>query len=536
MAWGRSNPQAIPPVLAHWADLQPDKVSTWFDDIPVTFLEMELRSTAAANALAQVGVSPGDTIGLLLSNCPEFAYVWFGAAKLGAIIVPINLQYKGAYLVHQLGTASTRVVIAEASLANRLVEVARELPALRHVFIRHGTAPFEGVDLPGVHVESVAALFEGNDDHLSVTRAARWDDPTVILFSSGTTGPSKGAVGTQNYVLNASRSLYIAVKGTSDDLSWTPLPLFHGNALCKTLLGPLMFGATGAFDPKFSVSRFWERVHHFDATLVTILGSMLQMVWNLPETELERDNPIRALHSVPIPKDLHHLVEKRWSVTLCTGYGLAEAFPVINSSVDDPPPPGYAGKPVDWFEVRLFDDEDHEVATGEIGEIVVRPSLPHVMSEGYFNNPDATVKSWRSLWLHTGDYGRKDANGFFAFVDRKKDALRRRGENISSFELENVIGLHPSVAESAVYAVPSEFSEDDVMVALILKSGHVLDLSDFMAYCEQKLPYFAIPRYVDIVSDFPRNPSGKIIKTQLRASGVTASTWDRDAAGYKVKR
>jgi crotonobetaine/carnitine-CoA ligase len=536
MTWGNGDPQAIPPMLAYWADRRGDKVCTWFDNLPVTFGEMELRSTAVANALGQLGIGPGDTIGLLLSNCPEFAYVWFGAAKLGAIIVPINLQYKGTYLVHQLATASTRVVIAESSLANRVVEVARELPDLRHLFVRADVAAGAAPEVPGVHVEPLSALLAGDQSRLSVSRVARWDDPSVILFSSGTTGPSKGSVGTQNYLLNASKSLYKSVNGTPDDLSWTPLPLFHGNALCKTLLGPMMFGATGALDPKFSVSKFWERVHHFDASLVTILGSMLQMVWNLPETELEKNNPIRALHSVPIPKEIHHLIEKRWNLTLCTGYGLAEAFPVINSSVDDPPPPGYAGKPVDWFEVRLFDDDDHEVATGDVGEIVVRPSLPHVMSEGYFNNPEATARSWRNLWLHTGDYGRKDAAGFFAFVDRKKDALRRRGENISSFELENVINLYPIVAESAVYAIPSEFSEDDVMVALMLKPTSAFDIQDFMAYCEQSLPSFAIPRYVDIIADFPRNPSGKIIKSLLRDDGITSTTWDRDAAGYKLKR
>jgi crotonobetaine/carnitine-CoA ligase len=419
---------------------------------------------------------------------------------------------------------------------DRVLDVAGELPALTHLFVRAGTPASKSVEIPGVAVESVALLFEDHERPLSVSRGARWDDPSVILFSSGTTGPSKGSVGTQNYLLNASRSLYLAVNGTSEDLSWTPLPLFHGNALCKTLLGPMMFGATGAFDAKFSVSRFWERVHHFDASLVTILGSMLQMIWNLPATELERNNPIRALHCVPIPKEIHHLIEKRWNVTLCTGYGLAEAFPVINSSVDDPPPPGYAGKPVEWFEVRLFDDEDQEVATGEVGEIVVRPSLPHVMSEGYFNNHEATATAWRSLWLHTGDYGRKDANGFFAFVDRKKDALRRRGENISSYELENLLNLYPSVAESAVFAVPSEFSEDDVMVALIVKLGQNFDLEGFMTYCEQNLPYFAIPRYVDVVGDFPRNPSGKIVKTKLRETGVTSTTWDREAAGNKLKR
>ncbi len=536
MTWQSSERETIPPALARWADLLPSKVCMWFDEVPVTYAEMEMRSTAVANVLGDLGVRAGDTVGMLLSNCQEFAYVWFGAAKLGAMIVPINLNYKGAYLVHQLGSSGTRVVVSEASLLDRLVDVSGQLPALTHVFVRPDVELEETQDLPGIEIAPVSNLLAGDQHRLSFSRVARWDDPSVILFTSGTTGPSKGGVATQNYLVSASKHLYLSKNGTSDDITWSPLPLFHGNALCKTLLGPLLFGATGAFDPKFSVSKFWSRVHHFDATIVIILGSMLQMIWNLPESELEADNPIRVLHSVPIPKDIHHQIEKRWQVSLCTSYGLGEAFPVTNSSVDDPVPPGMAGKATDFFEVRLFDDQDHEVPTGEVGEFVVRPKQPHVMFEGYFNNPEATANAWRNLWFHTGDYGRKHADGFFAFVDRKKDALRRRGENISSFEVENAINLFSAVAESAVFAVPSEFSEDDVMVSVTVVQGQAWDFVAFMEHCERNLPYFAIPRYVDVLEDLPRNPSGKILKNELRDKGVTLNTWDREAEGYEVKR
>ena len=536
MAWSVSKRETIPSSLAHWADVSADKVCTWFEDQPVTYAEMEQRSTAVANSLAESGVRAGDTVGLLLSNCAEFAYIWFGAAKLGAVIVPINLHYKGAYLAHQLGTARTRIVVAEASLAGRVVDVATQLPDMTHLFVRVDADTATLLQIADVHVAMVDELLAGDPNRLSVPRLASWDDPSVILFTSGTTGPSKGGVATQNYLIEASRNLYLQMGGTEHDVSWSPLPLFHANAMCKTVLGPLLFGATGALDKKFSVSRFWESVHKFDATMVSILGSLLQMMWNQPESDLERNNPIRALHSVPIPKEIHRGVETRWNVTLFSSYGLGEAFPVINTSIDDPAPPGSAGKPLDSFEVRLFDDDDHEVAVGEVGEFVVRPTRPHVMFEGYFNNPEATVQAWRNLWFHTGDFGRKDDNGFFAFVDRKKDALRYRGENISSFEVENAINTHPVVAESAVYAVPSEFSEDEVMVTLSLKPGKTLDMIEFMGHCERNLPYFSVPRFVAIVEDFDRNPSGKILKNELRETGITDGCWDREVAGYKVRR
>jgi crotonobetaine/carnitine-CoA ligase len=295
-------------------------------------------------------------------------------------------------------------------------------------------------------------------------------------------------------------------------------------------------GAAGALDQRFSVTHFWDRVNHYGGTQLAILGSMLVMLWNRPQTPEDFNNPGRVMMCVPVPPDIHRKFEERFGVRLVVAYGLSEAVPVLVSSWDDPPPPGSAGKANPLFDVKLFDDEEREVPVGEVGEIACRPLEPHVMFEGYYENPAATVSVWRNMWFHTGDLGRMDEQGFIYFLDRKKDYLRRRGENISSFEVEQTIMAHPAIAEAAVHAVPSEFAEDDVKACILLKDSAEVGYREIMDHCVQNIPYFAVPRYIEILDDFPRNPAGKVLKYVLRERGVTEATWDQEAENYEIPR
>ncbi|MGH9037142.1 MAG: AMP-binding protein [Acidimicrobiia bacterium] len=536
--WRRSARETIPAVLASRAEAHPDRVAVAFEDASMTFADLECRSTALANSLAELGVGPEDTVAAFMRNRQEMLDAWFAAAKLGAIHVPVNTANVGEYLRHQLATAGAQVVLADAGLAPEVVRIAGRLPDLRHLAVasEDGSPAPVSSPAPAVSLHSFADLLAGDGDRLRTIRPPRAEDANAIIYTAGTTGPSKGAVMTQNYLVRAARQLAGMRGVTADDVCYSPLPLFHLNAMIISVLGPLARGARGALDRTFSVSRFWDRVRETGATQLAILGSMITMLWNRPEADDDADNPARVVVAVPVPADIHDRWEKRFGIRFVVAYGLSEAVPITVSTLDDPSPPGYSGKANPIFDVRLFDDRDDQVAPGEVGEIVCRPLEPHVMFEGYYRNPEATVGMWRNLWFHTGDLGRMDADGNLAFVDRKKDYLRRRGENISSFELEQAIRLHPAVAEVAVHAVPSEVAEDDVKACVVLGPDATLDPVQLMDHCVANIPYFAVPRYLEFLDSLPKNPVGRVLKYQLRERGVTPSTWDRDAAGYVVSR
>jgi carnitine-CoA ligase len=537
--WGRSAVETIPEVLADRAERHPDRACVRFEDGPVTYAGLQRRSTALANGLHSLGVEPGDTVAALLRNRVEMLDAWFAAAALGAVHVPVNTANVGEYLRHQLATARSAVVVADQALAPEIVRIASQLPDLRHLVVCGDSDAPALLPRPSglaLSVHSYEAV-QGDPETLPAgRRAPRSDDANAIIYTAGTTGPSKGAVMTQNYLVRAARQI-AALRGLGEgEVSYSALPLFHLNAMLISVLGPIAVGATGALDRVFSATRFWDRVRETGAEHLAILGPMVTMLWNQPERDDDADQPARVVIAAPVPADLHERWEKRFGVRFVVAYGLSEAVPITASSLETPSPPGYSGRANPLFDVRLFDDGDQEVAAGEVGEIVCRPLEPHVMFEGYWRNPEATVAMWRNLWFHTGDLGRMDADGNLAFVDRKKDYLRRRGENISSFELEQAIMAHPKVAEVAVHAVASDLGEDEVKACVVAKAGEELDPVDLMDHCVANIPYFAVPRYLELMAALPKNPVGRVLKYELRARGVTDATWDRDAAGYIVPK
>jgi len=263
---------------------------------------------------------------------------------------------------------------------------------------------------------------------------------------------------------------------------------------------------------------------------------MVNMLWNLPEDPADHELPLRFMSAAPIPRGLHKALEERYGLKVLTSYGMTEALPMTLYGMEDEAVEGACGRPHPGFEVVVLDHDDQPVAPGEVGQICCRPTSPHVMFDGYLGKPEVTVERWRNLWFHTGDLGRMDAEGNLTFVDRNKDVMRRRGENISSFELEQTLLRHSAVAEVAAVGVPSDLGEDDVKVVVALRPGAELPVADLMDFCVERLPYFAVPRYVEFLAELPKNASGKIVKTDLRAAGVTAATWDREQVGYVVRR
>jgi crotonobetaine/carnitine-CoA ligase len=391
-----------------------------------------------------------------------------------------------------------------------------------------GTGPLAGKVVP------IDGLWEPTAD-VSPSSGASWDQPLAIFFTSGTTGRSKGALTTHQYLLSAAAAMVDCWRLQPAETVYAPLPLFHLSAV-GSVLGPLIAGSTAVIDRAFSVSSTWGRVREHDACGILLAGAMVVMLWNLPPDEDDRHLPIRFLSAAPVPAELYRGIEERYACKVVTVYGLSEAFPITCAGVGDDNPPGASGRPNPRLEVAVVDDHDDAVPRGTVGQIVCRPREPHVMFEGYDGRPTETLQQLRNLWFHTGDLGRFDEAGNLTYVDRKKDAIRRRGENISSFEVEQTILHHPAVAESAAIGVPSDVGEDDVMVCLILKPGAQLEMAELIDFCAARMPYFAVPRYVEIMDQLPKNVIGRILKPELRQRGVTPSTWDREEAGYVLRR
>jgi carnitine-CoA ligase len=511
----------IPELLDDRVGKSPDATALWLDDLPYTFADLATRSRTAAAALLGLGIRPGEAVALLLESCIELVDVWLAAAAAGVVSVPINIANRGDFLLHQLRDSRSVLVLVDATTAPALRSVAADLPDLRLVVT---VGPVDQTGWPAhvrvVPVDALAtapvSLAPGHPD---------WNAPACVLYTSGTTGPSKGVVVTQHYLVTAARIVADAYGLTAADVTYGAVPLFHFSGMLGSVLAAVVAGSSAVVDRRFSVSATWDRVRRYGATGVIAVGSMILMLWNLPTSD---DEPtLRLLAGAPIPAELHRPIQQRYGCGIVTMYGMTEAFPLAVWTVADDAVPGSAGRCSRLFDVRIFDDDDAEVATGEPGEIVCRPRAPHVMFEGYLDNPAATLAQWRNGWFHTGDFGRIDAEGNVFFVDRKKDAMRRRGENISSYEVEQSVLKHPSVADVAAHAVPSEFGEDDVKICVIVREP--VAPQELLAHCVERMPRYAVPRYIEIMEDLPRNAVGRVLKYVLRERGVTAQTWDREA-------
>lgn len=499
-----------------------------------SYAEFDALTNRFANGLAALGVRQGDRVGALLDTSADAVAAWIAVNKLGAIYVPVNAAYKGEYLRHQFADAGVGVVICEADYIDRLYAIHDRLPALR-TLVRRGDAAVTDAPFPTLRL--VDAL--GGDD--PVADVCKPADIAMLIYTGGTTGPSKGCIISHNYVCNLARQAVVNGDRTSADVNWSPLPLFHLNALAGTLLASIMTGGCAALYPRFSVSRFWGEIERTGATIANLLGSMLTFIAEQPDTpeSLRCFGQLRAIRGSPFTAELQEKWKRRFGVKVAGSnvYGLTEATCVTSLHDGEYAKPGSSGKRNDDFDVRIVDDEDNELPTGVAGEIVIRPRKAHVMFEGYWGRPADTLTIMRNMWLHSGDIGKFDEDGFFFFVDRKKDYLRRRGENISSFEVESTFRAHPAVHDVAIHSVLSETAEDEVKATIVLKpDGERVSEEDICRWSIEELPYFAVPRYIEIRQDLPRNPVGRVLKYVLRDEGCTTTTWDREKAGVLVTK
>lgn len=500
-----------------------------------TYRDILDRAASLATGLRKHGVEPGHTVVTMLDNNVDAVTAWFAANMLGAIWVPVNTALRGTFLSHVVADADAAVVICEADFVDRIRAEIDRLPSLRHLFVR-------GLDreraVGAVTIEPLDALRLGAEPPGCPDGTS--DDTALIIYTGGTTGPSKGCVISHGYVFSSARGFLSQTGRSADEVNWSPLPIYHFNLVSGTILGTMLLRSSASIAPRFSVSGFWDDIERTGATIVNLLGSMGSLIARMDDVPAMArcHGRIRVVHGAPFPAELQQRWRERFGVELVGGntYGLTEAFPLTTLPVGAAAPPGSSGRAnEDDFDVRLFDDLDHEVAPGEVGEVVCRPRRPNVMSKGYWRRPEATAAVTANLWFHTGDLGRFE-DGFFYFVDRKKDYLRRRGENVSSQEVEQALLAHPDLAEVAVHAVASELTEDDIKVTAVRSPGSGLTELELFEWAKERVPYFALPRFIEFRAELPVSPLGRVHKYKLRDEGRTDSTWDREHAGVHWDR
>ena len=518
-------------LLEKQAEKYGDRTFLLFKDKSYSFRELNEMAGRIASGLQQWGIRKGDKVAIVMENCPEFLLLIFGLCKLGAVEVPINTAHKGDLLAYMLNKTDSRLIVTDSKFLDRINPVLPRLPKVEGVIVMDTT----GEGMPQLERSVVNLNLIMNNNGVYEKENVLWSDPFVIMFTSGTTGPSKGSLLPHNYALLIAELLIESCEFTEEDCFYNFLPLFHTHAQYIITLLALMCGAKMVLGERFSASNFWDDVRRYDCTEASYLGAVLPILYKADPKPNDSDNPLRIMIGGGAPKDIYEPFEKRFGVTLMEGYALSEVgLPLMNTLKHNKP--GSMGRPSRGFQVKLVDDNSLEVGPDIVGEILIRNNSTYSLHLEYYNDAERTVEAWRDLWFHTGDYGYYDSDGYYYFVDRKKDYLRRRGENISSHEVEKVVNSHPAVLESAAVAARSDLGEDEVMICLTLKEGQTLKPEELIHYCEPLMAYFMVPRYVRIMKDMPKTPTQRVEKYNLREEGITLDTWDREKAGYKLKR
>lgn len=531
-------------ILKKRATEHPDRDFLKFADKPwVSYGEINARSNRIANALLARGVQKGESVSVMLPNCEEFLPVWFGILKADAVMSSINTAYKGDFLSWTVNLVEAKKLIISDVYLDRLDFVTKELPLLEHVIVMKTSAQ-EGPD-PSLKWEPLDALMQAPDAEPDVEYS--WVDDARIMFTSGTTGRSKGVIKQNAADYFSARGLLEVLSKTSgrsleelaDDTFFSCLPLFHSNAQVLSGYPALVAGARIAYTERFSSSRFWQQVIEAEATIFNSIGAVSYFIWNIPRTDLDRQHKVHTVFAAPAPKDIYFDFQERYGVKFIEGYGLTETGMATYMDPTRDPVPGSIGVANPGYEVTVVEPgTDRPLPPDSPGEIVVDMKIPNIVMRGYYGMPEKTAEDFRNLKLHTGDLGRMDEDGYIYFMDRVKDYIRRRGENVSSMEVEKQTMDHPGIKEAAAIGVKAgegASSEDEIMIVCI-PEGAAPDPAELTHFLAERMPYFMVPRYIRFVASLPKTPTERVQKVKLRDEGITADTWDREVAGITVKR
>ena len=433
---------------------------------------------------------------------------------------------------------STMLVLDEEFLTN-VKAIADKLPAIKKVFYR-GTKPLceTGLLTTDRSVQALEVLAVANTNALPLERV-RYDDTHLMMYTSGTTGPSKGVLSPHSQGHAVGRGLARSYGYNSTDILYTCLPLFHGNAIWYTCYAALWGDSAIALSPRFSASRFWDEIRSSRATQFNTLGAMTNIIWKIPPGPQDRDHHLRLCMTVPVPKEIYQEMQERYGVLLTSVYAMTENFAMTLFSPRDPPEKaGSAGKAGENCLLKIVDDDQRVLGPMEVGEIWMKPLEPGSIMKGYYKMPEETAREFVDGWFKTGDRGYLDQDDYLFFVDRKKEAIRRRGENISAYEVELIMSRHPAVLEVAAIPLPSELSEDDVMVFVVLKPGETLAHAELLKFSIEHMNYYMVPRFIHFIAEIPKTASAKVEKYKLvkAATAIRHELWDREKEGFVVKR
>lgn len=523
---------SLPVFLKEAATTYPDKVAMRsMSGERLTFAELLVLVERRAAGLAALGVAQGDRVLLLMDNSMDLVVSWFATNLLGAVQVGANTACRGGSLAHIANNCGAQVAIIDARYGDALMDVAGELTTLGTVVVRGQMSemPWKAVALGDLDASG------GTPPEVEVS----YRDPAAILYTSGTTGPAKGVVVPHAHMHTFAAHVVEQLQIDSSDVYYVCLPLFHANAQFMQVLPCLMTGAELVVAEAFSASRWLEDLRDCGATVTSLLGVMAQYIFNRPATAEDGDHRVRRMVTIPMPSVIAEDFERRFNTTCIEAYGMTEICLPLYRPAGEPLRPGSCGKALDeWFEVAIVDpDTDEPLPDGEVGEIVVRPRYPFTTFLEYHAMPDRTVETWRNLWFHTGDAAYRDADGYYYFMDRLNDRIRRKGENVTAYDIEVALSELPEIAESAVIAKPATEGEDDIKAYLVVSDGAASpDHLAVLQHCVKRLPHFAVPRYLEFIDELPKTPTGKVLKRTLRAAEPSTEQWDREEAGWTVKR
>lgn len=480
-----------------------------------------------AQAFAEAGIRKGDKVAIVCPNSLLFVEVFMACAWLGAVVVPINTASKGAQLQHIIENSDAKTLICVEAALENFALINLENTALQTVWMLDQTEASKLHDVPITNLPD-------RSDTLAPAAPVLPSDELAILYTSGTSGPSKGVIcpHAQFYWwgIHTARKLEL----TPEDKLYTCLPLFHTNAL-NTIYQALVSDCQMILGERFSASRLFDRLAKSQATVTYLLGAMIPILLTQPKRDTDTQHSVRIGLGPAVPSTQQEEFKARFNIPLIDGFGSTESNFIIGGTLAEQKA-GYMGVLSPGFEALVVNEYDEPVGYNEVGELILRSNDPYAFSLGYYKMPEATIESRKNLWLHTGDRVSVDENGYYKFIDRLKDMIRRRGENISSFEVESAIASHSAIESVAVYAVESDLAEEEVMASITLKPDHRVDFIDLIEHCQKDLPYFAVPRFFRVVSTMPTTENGKIQKYKLRTEGVTQDTWDRETANVQLKR
>ncbi len=515
------------PLLDHWAFATPDRVFAIFEDGEQwTWAQARDKVLSTAQGLRQLGVGQGDSVAVWLPNGKTMLRVWFAANYLGAVYCPINTSFRGNLLAHVVKNSGASLLVCHAGLMDRLHDI--DLAQVQDIVV---CGEYAGVAPTGRSLHATSAL-AGDADLLGPMPLVQAWDTYAIIYTSGTTGPSKGVLA--SYLqLYASGLLSYGYMGP-DDRILVNLPMFHVGGT-NSIYAALVRGASFYLVESFDSRNFWQQIRKHGCTTTSgLIGAMTEFLSKAAPAEGEKDNPLTIVTLGPVTPQTVELAE-RYGFSYLTGFNMTEVSVPLVADLNTRAF-GSCGKPRDGIQCRLVDENDQEVGPGQLGELVLRADLPWSITSGYNGMPEATARAWRNGWFHTGDVFRKDGEGNYFYVDRAKDAIRRRGENISSIEVEREVLAFPAVLEVGAIPASNPSGEDDVMVVVAAQPGAFIDPAELLRFLVPRMAHFMVPRYVRIMDALPKTATNKIQKAALRKEGVTADTWDREVAGIVVKR